>query len=100
MRPSTSVGLGISNSPPTSASRIHLAGFGQRHFFFGIGDFVDDGAHRIHVDLAGFWIELGAEIFFGLVILPRGDHHRVFNRRHDDLRLNVLFPADLLNHLV
>ena len=79
---------------------IDLAGFGKGHFFLGIGDLVDHGANRIHVDLTGFGIELGAQIFVGLVILPRGDHHGVFNSRHDDLGLDMLFPADLLNHLV
>src|SRR2546427_9459474 len=80
--------------------RIDLAGFGESRFVFGIGDFVHNGTNRIHIDLAGFRIELSAEVFFGLVVFPRCNHHGVFNRRHDDLRLDMLFPADLLNHLV
>ena len=87
------MGLGISNSPPTSDVGIDLARFGQGHLFLGIGDFVHDGAHRIHVDLAGFGIELGAQIFVGLVILPRGHHHRVLDGRDDDLPVRCAFPG-------
>ncbi len=74
--------------------------FRQREFFFRVGHFLDHRAHCKHVDLPGVWIELCAEIFFGLVKLPRGNDHRVFNRRDDHFRFNVLFPADLLNCLV
>ena len=78
--------------------RIDFASLGESHFIFGIGNFVHNGADRIHVDLAGFRIELGAEVFLGLIVLPRRDHHGVFDRSHDDLRLNMLFPAELLNY--
>ena len=79
---------------------VELLRLGQREFFFGVGDFLDHGTHGEHVDLPGVWIELGAEIFFGLVKLPRGNDHRVFDRRDDHFRFNVLFPADLLDCLV
>jgi len=39
--------------------------------FFGVGHFLDDRMHRVHVYLAGFLVELYAQVFFRLVILPR-----------------------------
>jgi hypothetical protein len=56
--------------------------------------------HREHVHLPGFRIKLGAQILFRLVILPRRHHHRVFNRRHDHRRLDVLLAAQHLNLLI
>src|SRR5258708_19763297 len=56
--------------------------------------------HRIHVHLPGFLIELRAQVFFRLIILASRDHHRVFNRRHHDFRLNVLLAAEHLYLLV
>src|SRR5258708_12943668 len=56
--------------------------------------------HRIHVHLPGFLIELRAQVFFRLVIFASRDHHRVFNRRHHDFRLNVLLAAEHLYLLV
>ena len=100
MRPSTAVGLAISNRRQLPRAGFDFAGLGQSDLLLRIGHFLDHGAHRIHVYLSGFWVELGAEIFFGLVILPRGDHHRVLDGRDDDCRFDVLLPADLLNHLV
>ena len=79
---------------------VDLLRLRQREFLLRVGDFLDHGAHGEHVDLPGVGIELGAEIFLGLVKLPRGNDHRVLNRRDDHFRFNVLFPADLLNCLV
>src|ERR1700688_4874462 len=70
IRPSTSVGFGMTTSLPISAlGSIRFASASEN-------------------------------IFFGLVKLPRGNDHRVFDRGDDHLRFNVLFPADLLNGLV
>src|SRR6267142_2431157 len=70
MRPSTSVGFGIKTSLPTTA----------------LGSILFASA--------------SVNSFFGLVKFPRGNNHRVFNRRDDHLRFNVLFPADLLDCLI
>src|SRR5206468_5436178 len=45
-------------------------------------------------------IELRAQVLFRLVKLPRRHHHRVFNRRHHDLRLDVLLAAQHFDLLV
>ena len=81
-------------------SRLTLARVGQRNFAYRVGHFLDHRVHRIHVHLAGFGIELRTQLFLGAVILPRRHHHRVFDGRDDDLRFDVLFPADLLDLLV
>ncbi len=93
-------GLGYHNFAAHDRARIDSLRFSQREFFFRVGNFLDHGTHGEHVNLPGVWIELCAEVFFGLVIFPRGNNHRVFNRRDDHLRFNVLFPADLLDCLV
>jgi hypothetical protein len=72
----------------------------QTDLFFRVGHFFDDHMHRKHVHLAGFLVELRAQILFCLVILPRRHHHGVFNRRHHDFRLNVFLAAQHLNLLV
>ena len=79
---------------------IFFLGVGEADFLVGVGDFFDDGMHGKNVHLASFLVELGAQIFFGLVILSRGDNHRVFDRRHHHFRLNVLFATEHFNLLV
>ena len=76
-----------------------FASFGERNFACGVGDFVDHRVDGKHVHGAGFGIELRADILFGAVVFPRRHDHRVFDRRDDDLGLDVLFPADLLDCL-
>jgi hypothetical protein len=83
--------------------RIHLAGLLHRHLQVRVFDqfrALDDGLHRIRVDLAGLFIENRAQIFLGLVVLARGDHDRVFYRADHDLRINALFPADRVDDVV
>src|SRR6185437_1825183 len=93
-------GLGLGNFRADFDLRTLLAGFGERNFMEGIGRFFDHLADRKHVHLAGFRIELGAQVFFGAVILARRDDHRVFDCGDDHIRFDVLLPADLLDCLV
>src|SRR5256885_1050244 len=65
-----------------------------------VGNFLDHGQHRKHVHLAGYLIELPAEVLFGLVIFARRDDHRIFNGRHHDFRLDVLLAAEHLDLLI
>src|SRR4051794_25038130 len=52
------------------------------------------------MDLAGFFIQLGAQVFLRLVVLARGDDDRVFHRTDHNLRINPLFPAQGVNRVV
>ena len=79
---------------------VVFARVGERNFAQRVGHFLDHRVDRKHVHLAGFGIELRAEIFLGAVIFPRRHDHRVFDGRDDDLRFDMLFPADLLDCLV
>jgi len=80
--------------------RIFLLRFHQADLFLRIGHFLDHHVHRVHVHLPGFLVELRAQVLFRLVKLPRRHHHRVFNRRHHDLRLDVLLAAQHFDLLV
>ena len=74
--------------------RIFLLRVGHGNFALRVGHFLDDRNHGKHVHLARVRIKFAAQVFFRLVILPRSHNHRVFNRRHDDFRLNVLLAAE------
>src|SRR5215469_1815454 len=78
---------------------ILLARVRERNLAQRISDFLDHRVDRKHVHLAGFRIELRAELFLGAIVFPRRDHHRVLNVRDDDVRFDVFLPADLLDCL-
>ena len=59
-----------------------------------------DGLYGEGVDLAGFLVELGAEIFLRLVVFAGGDDDGVFHRTHYDLRINPFFPAQRVDSVV
>ena len=67
----------------------------QRRVLHGL-DHALDGED---LDQAGLGIEAGVDILVGLVVLAGSGHHRVFQGGHDDLGVDVLFLADLLDGL-
>ena len=58
------------------------------------------GLHRKGVDLSGFLVELGAQIFLRLVVLARGHNNGVFHRADHNLRINAFFPAECVDRVV
>jgi len=52
------------------------------------------------MDLAGFLVELGAEIFLRLVVFAGGDDDGVFHGTHYNLRVNTFFPTQRVDGVV
>ncbi len=77
-----------------------LAGVGEGDFAQRIGDFIHYCAYGKNIHVAGFGVEFRAEIFLGLVIFAGSDNHSIFDGRDDNIGLDVLFAADLLDCLV
>src|SRR5258708_1632635 len=88
------------NLRPNFRGRILFLGLRQADLGFRVGNFLHHRQHRKHVYLARFRVEFPAQVLFRLVILARRHHHRVFNRRHHDFRLDVLLAAQHLNLLI
>ena len=45
-------------------------------------------------------VEFGPQVFLRLVVLAGGDNDSVFHRRHDNLRINALLPAQGVDRIV
>ena len=83
--------------------RINLARIFQRDLQVGIFHLLRSlhhGLHRKGVDLAGFLIELGPQIFLRLVVLARSHDNGVFHRADYNLRINAFFPAECVDRVV
>ena len=104
MRPRIpSVGFGVRISPPTSSFGIHLARVVQRDLqqrIFHLLRRLHHRLHRVGADLAGFFVEFGAQVFLRLVVLARSHHNGIFHRAHHNLRINALFPAQRVDRVV
>ena len=100
IRPSTSVGFVLVISPPTSIAGCLLARIDEGDFAQRVGDFLHYRLDRIHLDLARVRVEFRTQLFLGAIILASRYHHRVLDGRNDDLRLDMLLAADLLDCLV
>src|SRR5215472_6054817 len=93
-------GFGADDFRADFRAGILLLRVGQADFAFRVSDFLDDGVHRVHVHLAGFLIELSAQVLFGLIELASRHHHGIFDGGNYHFRFNVLFPAQHLDLLV
>src|SRR4030095_2701855 len=78
---------------------VNLFRFFERYFQALILHLLHDTLHRKNLDHPGLSIKPRINIFVGLVIFSRRRHHRIFQSRNDDLGIDVLFLADLLDHL-
>src|SRR5262245_9558192 len=78
---------------------VNLFRFFERYFQALILHLLDDTLHRKNLDHPGLRIKPRINIFIGFVILSRRRHHRIFQSRNDDLGIDILFLADLLDHL-
>ena len=76
-----------------------LARFGKGDFAKRVGNFLDNRADGEEVNLTCFRVEFRTQILVGFIKLTRRDNHRFLNGCDDDLRLDMLLPADLLDCL-
>ena len=84
-------------------ARIQLARLLHRNLEIRVFDLLrtlNNGFHRIGIDLAALFVENCAEIFLRLVILPRRHDDRVLDRADHNLRVDSLFPAHALDDVV
>src|SRR5947207_9993059 len=82
---------------------IGLAGIIQRDLkvrvFYLLRCF-NNGFHREGADFAAVFVQLRAQIFLGLVILPRSDNDGVFHRANYYLRINPFLSAESIDRVV
>ena len=101
MRPNFSAGSLASSSSPTSASGSSLrARLGERDLVLGILDLLDDGLDLEQLDLA----DLGVELRLDLLLVAEGllgrRQHRLLEGLDDDLAVDALLLAHLLDDAV
>ena len=80
--------------------RLKLAGLIQRHFAVGVSHQLHHLLDRKHFHRAALFVEMRLEVLVGLVVLPRRHEDRIFHRSNDDLRVDALLAAQLIDGLV
>jgi hypothetical protein len=63
----------------------------------GIDHIVDDLADAKHLDLAGLPIEPGMQILLRPIVFFSCSQYGILYRTNDDIRIDILLPADLLD---
>ena len=79
--------------------RVDLEGPVQADLSQGVDNRVHHFFQRVDLDLSGFPIERGPQLLTRLVILAGSHQHGIFDRADNDLRLDALFPAQLVDDL-
>src|SRR6185437_6375515 len=82
---------------------INLARIIDRHLQSRIFDLLGRLYNAFHcegADLSRVFIEMGAQVFLGLVVLAGGDNNRIFHRAHHNLRINALLSTESVNCVV
>ena len=82
---------------------INPLGLVERDLRVGVLDVVrvlNNRAHRVGANLAALLVELGAQVFLGLVVLSGGHNDGILDRAYDDLRINAFLPAQSVDYVV
>ena len=80
--------------------RLQLPSLIERHLVIRVSHLFDDLLDCVYLDRARLLVEVRLQVLVALVVFPRGDQNRVFDRRNDDLRINALLAAQLIDRLV